>query len=716
LLQEETPVVYKIGDTWYLTEHDYVDADGDYSNQVTRMATATGGPLNFTLLANGNGGKIVDGTIAPSTLWAESKGNSCHRGYLRWGVNKFRGLVNPATGNPWAYIGFCGSDPQATKYLVGSDNVTTWDMILPVGSNAGLTPGWDTDFKVTTVPAYTNYSHLHMRYHECCWNSVSDEINGEHFVISPGRTTIDPDETGIYEATVSALTGYTETRVRRKLLTMEASDIDNDGNLPAPSGPGRIGMPFCIEYGGEWLLVYREQVNNGAYHAKLAVGEFRPNLRKGTPLAYPNHNKYVFNAMGASALPAWLENANGGTITFNANGVALDNAAVRLTTPFDPAATNWAEVYVHEPQGNPRVNVNLGFSFDGYADPSGAAQTDRVVGYAAIGAGGGVALQYKQNSTTHLDQTETWIWKNEQAIAYVPNQAGRYHRHGLRWYIAGDGLIWLGGGRNRVGGGTAMQDLAAYPAVTTPMYPFVYGLGSATPNRFQRIEFRVGTSGAGVRPTITDAEATSASAVTLTFSANCLGDCTGIVIDEGGSPVSGTWTRPTLATAVFTRTSGAWSGAALTYDISSTDVRGEDDLVDLADATAEAIAAYDAGGDPDPDLAFVGPAIGNRTLNQTRPAVISVESRFAGAISYSLTGTVPTGMTFSTATGAISGTPTTIQTRTGLVITGTDGVDSVASDTFSIDVVEYVPPDGGGIVMSPLRPAIRGGFRTIVRY
>ncbi len=54
---------------------------------------------------------------------------------------------------------------------------------------------------------------------------------------------------------------------------------------------------------------------------------------------------------------------------------------------------------------------------------------------------------------------------------------------------------------------------------------------------------------------------------------------------------------------------------------------------------------------------------------------------------YALTGTLPTGLSFSTTTGAITGTPTTTQTATGLNITVTDALGAMASlGAFSITV------------------------------
>lgn len=57
-----------------------------------------------------------------------------------------------------------------------------------------------------------------------------------------------------------------------------------------------------------------------------------------------------------------------------------------------------------------------------------------------------------------------------------------------------------------------------------------------------------------------------------------------------------------------------------------------------------------------------------------------------GPLTFTLTGTLPTGLTFSTTTGAITGTPTVVETATGLNITVTDLGGSDSLGTFSIAI------------------------------
>jgi hypothetical protein len=75
----------------------------------------------------------------------------------------------------------------------------------------------------------------------------------------------------------------------------------------------------------------------------------------------------------------------------------------------------------------------------------------------------------------------------------------------------------------------------------------------------------------------------------------------------------------------------------------------------------------------------------------------------AGTKVFSLTGTLPAGLSFSTSTGAITGTPTTVQTASGLNITVTDSSGSASLGVFSIAVssVSLATPFNQLYIMGP---------------
>jgi hypothetical protein len=76
-----------------------------------------------------------------------------------------------------------------------------------------------------------------------------------------------------------------------------------------------------------------------------------------------------------------------------------------------------------------------------------------------------------------------------------------------------------------------------------------------------------------------------------------------------------------------------------------------------------------------------------------------------GTNTFALTGTLPAGLTFSVIDGSITGTPTTVQTASGLSITATDADGRTATlTTFSI----AVSASGGALAFS-VAPTITGG-------
>lgn len=69
-----------------------------------------------------------------------------------------------------------------------------------------------------------------------------------------------------------------------------------------------------------------------------------------------------------------------------------------------------------------------------------------------------------------------------------------------------------------------------------------------------------------------------------------------------------------------------------------------------------------------------------------------------GSKAFALSGTLPAGLAFSTATGTISGTPTTAATTSGLTITVTDTTGSASLGPFSIAVVSAATAPGAPVI------------------
>lgn len=88
-----------------------------------------------------------------------------------------------------------------------------------------------------------------------------------------------------------------------------------------------------------------------------------------------------------------------------------------------------------------------------------------------------------------------------------------------------------------------------------------------------------------------------------------------------------------------------------------------------------------------------------------------------GVPTFALTGTLPAGLSFSTVTGAITGTPTTAATTSGLNITVTDIGGSDALGVFDIVIAAAIsitgtPPDGTVDVAYSFTPGTAGGIGT----
>lgn len=84
---------------------------------------------------------------------------------------------------------------------------------------------------------------------------------------------------------------------------------------------------------------------------------------------------------------------------------------------------------------------------------------------------------------------------------------------------------------------------------------------------------------------------------------------------------------------------------------------------------------------------------------------------FSGATSYSLSAT-PSGLSFNTSTGVLTGTPDTVGSSTGLIITATNADGDTDSNSFSIFVADDTEFASG---QGRKRDARRRGFFRIWR-
>lgn len=92
-------------------------------------------------------------------------------------------------------------------------------------------------------------------------------------------------------------------------------------------------------------------------------------------------------------------------------------------------------------------------------------------------------------------------------------------------------------------------------------------------------------------------------------------------------------------------------------------------------------------GTPSPPV-FAGTIPDQELIVDALMTPLDASTYFTGATSYSVTGSLPTGVTLDTGTGVLSGTPTVVGTFSGITITGTNGDGSDVSNSFVIYVAD----------------------------
>lgn len=93
---------------------------------------------------------------------------------------------------------------------------------------------------------------------------------------------------------------------------------------------------------------------------------------------------------------------------------------------------------------------------------------------------------------------------------------------------------------------------------------------------------------------------------------------------------------------------------------------------------------------------LIAPIPSREFVQDAAIAAFDTGAYFTGATSYALTGTLPAGLSFNTGTGVISGTPTAVETATGLYVTATNADGSTDSGTFFIRIVAEGSGAGAG--------------------
>jgi len=525
----ETPAITKIGSVWYMTVH----VDLGSNNQPTGLATSTD-LLTWTWHDRGDGFPwVCDGAI--EQYFASS---DAHRGYFRWGENAFPDF-------PYAYfgMGLYGGGSRPMNIVRGSNDGIAW--VEYALRN-------DHRFEDETLPAFWG-----IKWPDFDPASVRDAGGGEFvFIGSCGDIASGAEErfSDLYEIYVGR-DGRTLTRKPRLLLTRGGSGSTDENEL---------AQPALIEYDGQLLCFYQgaDADNDNSLH--LAIATYSESSAKPDPISRPNHDKYYFHySMGSR--PAWLSVA-AGTHSFQATYYAISsNGGLMFHQDTTPDDIGYYEVYATTASGGTSntapyctvaANVNL---------------VQNGVQMNSFSSGTGLASRVANADVEVLSST-----------MLIGGEMEKNNRFGMRWVVGSDKLMLLSGSGDQV----AILDAPSAPSNLTNLRP---RFGFATQaGRLESLTFRLGTSGAGVAPTISGVSAYY-NYIDFSLSVNCIGDGTGVTIEDNGSPVSGVWSRSDLGVMRFTRGSGEFVGP-LTYSVASTDIRSADDLVAIQPLSDVSIA------------------------------------------------------------------------------------------------------------------------------
>lgn len=127
--QLETPRVRKVGSTWYMNLQAN-NVQNKRNNQATIQATS---PDGVQWLLPASLGTVL---LVSTTNFGFGDG---HTGYFTCGDNPFPALVNPATNQPWKYLGYSldGGTDKAKFGQWASDDWTTWTQLAGLHSPRG---------------------------------------------------------------------------------------------------------------------------------------------------------------------------------------------------------------------------------------------------------------------------------------------------------------------------------------------------------------------------------------------------------------------------------------------------------------------------------------------------------------------------------------------------------------------------------------------------
>jgi hypothetical protein len=557
----ESPCCHKIDGVYYMTYH--VSLGGN--NQPTRMATATGGPLNFTRINNGRSGNVIDsahnvtinGRQPYSIGTAHFADADTHKGYFRW-------APSPLPNSEYAYYGtgLNGGSWPSYSALYGHNDPTDGSEWTPITSTdyRGL-----CDYSGNVATA----GHLALRD----FIAAKDAGGGEICVPYAAGGHIDHVLVNEYMAAGDNLSSLhtREVDLERDRIIALGGEADYDyairggGMVLDPTNPSR----YIVIYMGT-AVDYVENVT--PHNVMLATAVWEESAPKPPPVKFPRHTKHIWTASGATALPDWLTaSEGGGNLSFNSDGMRIQAASntTIVSEPIPLAGVSFLEFMIDEYPGGSTdglwSSIWAGWRF---GNTFAARAPDCVEISSRPNDVNRVGFRYETDSVVHLAPNST-----NKFDAHWPLSSMRAYQYGLRWMLAEQKILFLVGPRGRQSDFYESQivDVAAFPGPVSESLRFAMVITNNRVWHVKRVQMRIGYADAPM-PTVTNVSITAPNKVLFEFSEDLIGDATGITIKDSGNAVEGFWTRPTLDTAEFTQSFGTWIGA-LSYSISNTDLR-----------------------------------------------------------------------------------------------------------------------------------------------
>ena len=415
---------------------------------------------------------------------------------------------------------------------------------------------------------------------------------------------------------------------------------------------------------------------------------------------------YTLTGPGGGALPESL-NFNAGTRTLSGTPDTADTTTLTYMVMDTNGASANATFTVIVSDGlaltaPANQNYTRGTAISNLILPAATGGTAPLV-YTLTGPGGGAlpeSLNFNAGTRTLSGTPDT---ADTTTLTYMVMDTNGASANATFTVIVSDGLALTAPANQNYTRGTAISNLIL-PAATGGTAPLVYTLTGTLPTG---LTFTAGTRTLSGTPSTATSTTTLTYTVTDTNGASANATFTVIVSDGLAltAPANQNYTRGTaISNLILPAATGGT--APLVYTLTGTLPTGLSFTAGTrtlsgtpSTATSTTTLTYtvtDTNGDSanatftvtvNADLALTAPANQNYTEDTAITALQLPEASGGTApLVYTLTGTLPTGLSFTAGTRTLSGTPSTATSTTTLTYTVTDTNGDSANATFTVTV------------------------------